>query len=336
MPPPGTSVAGEPERQTRRDRYRGCLIGLAVGDALGAPAEFATRDDLKVTYGPLGIVDFKPWGGHLAGAYTDDTQLALATAVGCLQAEQEWRRRGVRDPLSAVWRRYVAWYATQSDPRRRRNPGQTCLSALAAADERRPSPARNDSKGCGAVMRTAPVGLASCLGDPFAWGVKLGRLTHGHPGGYLPAGFVARVVCDVLVGVRLATAVDDAIADLRTYADHEETLTRVEHARALAASDVPPRAAIPALGEGWVGEEALAIALYCALSLGGEFKPAVLAAVNHDGDSDSTASICGAMLGAQLGLHAIPGHWVDGVEDGAEILRLADVMWQVLGGGDKQ
>ena len=329
-------MALEPEDETSRDRYRGCLIGLAVGDALGAPAEFVSRDDLRATYGPLGIVDFKPWGGFPPGTYTDDTQLALATAVGCLQAEQEWHRRGVRDPLSAVWRRYVAWYATQSDPRRRRGPGQTCLSALAGGDERRPTVARNDSKGCGAVMRTAPVGLAACLGDPFAWGVKLGRLTHGHPSGYLPAGFVARVVCDLLVGVRLPTAIDDALAELRTYEDHEETLAKVEQARALAAGDVPPKVALPALGAGWVGEEALAIALYCALSLGNEFKPAVLAAVNHDGDSDSTASICGAILGAQLGLHAMPSRWVDGVEDGREILRLADVMWRVLGPGDQR
>ena len=119
----GTSLAVGPEEETRRDRYRGCLIGLAVGDALGAPAEFVTRDDLRATYGPLGIVDFKPWGGFPPGTYTDDTQLALATAVGCVQAEQEWRHRGVRDPLSAVWRRYLAWYATQSDQRATPQPG---------------------------------------------------------------------------------------------------------------------------------------------------------------------------------------------------------------------
>jgi ADP-ribosylglycohydrolase len=322
---PGTSVAVEPEEETQRDRYRGCLIGLAVGDALGAPAEFESRDGLRATYGPLGIVDLKPWGGFPAGTYTDDTQLALATAVGCVQA--------VRDPLAAVWRHYVAWYAMQSDPRRRRNPGQTCLSALAGRDERRPTPARNDSKGCGAVMRTAPVGLAPCLGDPFAWGVKLGRLTHGHPSGYLPAGFVARLVSDLLPGARLEAAVDGAVAELRTYGGHGETLAKIEQARALAAEQAPPKAAVAALGAGWVGEEALAIALYCALSLGAEFKPAVLAAVNHDGDSDSTASICGAILGAQLGLHAIPGRWIDGVEDAGDILRLADVMWRVFGGG---
>ena len=329
----GTSAAAESEEETKRDRYRGCLIGLAVGDALGAPAEFESRDGLRATYGPLGIVDFKPWGGFPAGTYTDDTQLALATAVGCVQAEQEWRRRGVRDLLAAVWRHYLAWYAIQSDPRRRRNPGQTCLSALAGGDERRPTPARNDSKGCGAAMRTAPLGLAPCLGDPFAWGVKLGRLTHGHPSGYLPAGFVARLVGDLLAGARLEAAVDGAVAELRTYGGHGETLAKVEQARALAAEDAPPKAAVAALGAGWVGEEALAIALYCALSLGAEYKPAVLAAVNHDGDSDSTAAICGALLGAQLGLHAIPGRWIDGVEDGVEILRLADLMWRVFGGG---
>jgi ADP-ribosylglycohydrolase len=94
----------------------------------------------------------------------------------------------------------------------------------------------------------------------------------------------------------------------------------------VAGTDVTDVAGIPELGEGWVGEEALAIALFCALRYPHDWKSGVIAAVNHSGDSDSTGSICGAILGTALGVDAIPRGWVDVLENGDEIGTLAERM----------
>ena len=69
-------------------KYKGCLLGLAIGDALGAPVEFLRLQEIKKRYGKDGIADFHGWRGFKPGSYTDDTQMSLATAVGCLRAYQ--------------------------------------------------------------------------------------------------------------------------------------------------------------------------------------------------------------------------------------------------------
>ena len=84
----------------------------------------------------------------------------------------------------------------------------------------------------------------------------------------------------------------------------------------------PAHEAIKHIGEGWVGEEALGIAVYSALKYPDDFRRAVIAAVNHDGDSDSTGAITGNILGAYLGLSRIPPEWV-------EVIELKDVLIQI-------
>jgi ADP-ribosylglycohydrolase len=78
------------------------------------------------------------------------------------------------------------------------------------------------------------------------------------------------------------------------------------------------------IGEGWVGEEALAIAVYCALKYQDDLRGALIAAVNHDGDSDSTGAITGNILGAYLGANAIPQAWLKKLELREVITELAD------------
>ena len=82
--------------------------------------------------------------------------------------------------------------------------------------------------------------------------------------------------------------------------------------------------AIETLGEGWVGEEALAISIYCALKYQNDFEKAVITAVNHDGDSDSTGAITGNILGSYLGIKGIPLNWLREVELSEELTQLAD------------
>jgi ADP-ribosylglycohydrolase len=288
--------------------------------------EFLAAQAIRDRYGAGGIVGFAAWGAHPAGSYTDDTQMSLATAYGLLDAFRRQALDGTSDPVSSVHTAYLAWLSTQSDPRTRRAPGRTCLSALESGRRGAIGRPLNDSKGCGGVMRTAPAGLAFPAELAFQYGAEFAALTHGHPSGYLTGGYMAELVARLVEGTDLAAAVTTVLESLAAYEGHEETLERVRLAQVLAGSGEAPHEAIARLGLGWVGEEALAIAVYCALCSPADFRQAVTWAVNHSGDSDSTGSICGAMVGASLGAEGIPLSWRETVESHAEMSQLADTM----------
>ncbi|KJK21307.1 ADP-ribosylglycohydrolase [Burkholderiaceae bacterium 16] len=321
------------------------MLGGAVGDALGAPVEFMTHAEILERFGDGGITEYAPaYGG--VGTITDDTQMTLFTAEGLLRA---WVR-GVGSYPDAVARAYLRWLHTQgirpawhadlilAEPgwlcqqaalRSRRAPGNTCLSALEAM-MKLGEPARNNSKGCGGVMRVAPAGLFA-WGNPdhrsprhaFDLGAALAALTHGHPTGSLAGGVLAALVHELADRATLRDALRTAKACLAAQPDHEETLLAIMHAEQLAGSDVAHEDAIARLGEGWVAEEALAISIYCAL-VARDFRHGVILAVNHDGDSDSTGAITGNLLGALWGEEAIPHEWLAPLELREVIAELAD------------
>jgi ADP-ribosyl-[dinitrogen reductase] hydrolase len=325
-------------------RIRGCLLGGAVGDALGAAVEFDSIDRIRERFGPDGIADFAPAYGRV-GAITDDTQMTLFTAEGLLRAYTRAVSKGISHAPGVVDHAYARWLATQGERSRRwlredgpdgwligvaavherRAPGNTCLSAMRGGRPGSVDEPLNDSKGCGGVMRVAPAGLMGRAygADVFELGRDLAALTHGHPSGYLAAGAMAGIVALLLRGVPLGEALDQLETQLAAYANHEETLATLRAARALAASDTEPGpAAIATLGEGWVAEEALAIAVYCAL-VARDFAHGVRLAVNHSGDSDSTGAITGNLLGVMLADGAIPRAWLDALELREEIEQIA-------------
>jgi ADP-ribosylglycohydrolase len=123
----------------------------------------------------------------------------------------------------------------------------------------------NDSKGCGGVMRAAPVGLAFRPGDAFKHGAEFATITHGHPSGYLPAGFLAEIIAVILEGKSLTEAIEKSIMELKKYGGYQETLEKVKLAIELVGKEESIPNAIKKIGEGWVGEEALGISLYCVL-----------------------------------------------------------------------
>jgi ADP-ribosylglycohydrolase/protein-tyrosine phosphatase len=309
-----------------RSQFRGTMLGLAVGDALGAPVEFLPREEILRRYGPDGLAELRDWGGFPAGHYTDDTQMSLATAIGVIRTRQRFIDRGLTSLCDVVYQRYLAWRQTQYDPHESRAPGATCLSALDSGRIGTIGQPINDSKGCGGVMRTAPVGLALNVEDQFAFGAECAAITHGHPSGYLTAGYLSELVARLVRGCGLKSAVRATRHSLVNYEGHEETLRFVDRALEMADLDIPTDKAIAQLGQGWVGEEALAIALFCALRYPDDWKAAVLAAVNHSGDSDSTGSICGAILGASLGVESIPSLWIEQIENRDLLVKMADDM----------
>jgi ADP-ribosylglycohydrolase len=177
-------------------------------------------------------------------------------------------------------------------------------------------------------MRTAPAGLAFPADTAFRRGAEFAAITHGHPSGYLSAGFLSEMIALIIEGKKLKEAIPRSIKTLKTYDDHEETLGCVERALTLSAGQDPVEDSIAAIGEGWIGEEALAIALYCSLKFPRDWKSATLAAINHFGDSDSTGSITGAILGTLLGVESIPQKWVRGVENSETIRKIADDLFK--------
>ena len=340
-----------------RERSRGCLLGGAVGDALGAPVEFMRHSEIVAQFGAGGIADYVPAYGRL-GAITDDTQMALFTAEGALRAYIRWSLRGICHPPSVIHYAYLRWLHTQgvpvpkSSPKRgedllrgwliqqkelfaQRAPGRTCIHAL-GRDAAVGDPASNDSKGCGGVMRVAPIGMLfhsltqtdraardENYRRAFDLACDAAGLTHGHPTGQLTAGVMAALVFDLLDGTDLRSAIDRAQPLLQARDRHGETLAALMHAVALSQGDTSPADAIRQLGEGWVAEEALAIGLYCALKAT-DVETGVIMAVNHEGDSDSTGLIAGHLLGAIHGVSSIPQRWLDPLELRDVIEEVAD------------
>ncbi|SHK65401.1 ADP-ribosylglycohydrolase [Marinobacter antarcticus] len=344
---PWTSTT-EPKSITR-ERFLGCLLGGAVGDALGGAVEFLSRSQILQQFGEKGITDYVyAYGGR--GRITDDTQMTLYTAEGLLRGQMRGLDKGITSYTNTVAHAYIRWLATQGEQNQRvptpmdgwlhqhrelhhqRAPGMTCLSALrdmAQAGE----PAANDSKGCGGVMRVAPVGLfcwhfwgKSDTAKVFEMGADIAALTHGHPSGYLTGGVLAVLIFALADGATLMEALDHVRALLVLHRGHEEALQAIDNAVRLSTAGISHPEAIRLLGEGWVAEEALAVSLYCAL-VAESFEQAIILAVNHDGDSDSTGAITGNILGAMQGTRVIPERWLDPLELRDVIEVMASDLW---------
>jgi ADP-ribosylglycohydrolase len=135
------------------------------------------------------------------------------------------------------------------------------------------------------------------------------------------------IVAQLVDGRGLESAVLAAIDRLRHEEDHAETVAALDGALLAWGAEPPTSKVVGARGGGWVAEEALAIAVYCALAAERDFTTGIRLAVNHSGDSDSTGAITGNLLGAMLGVDAIPSRWLERLELRDEIQRIADDLW---------
>ncbi|WP_371502398.1 ADP-ribosylglycohydrolase family protein [Kitasatospora sp. NBC_00374] len=344
-----------------RTRVRGCLLGGAIGDALGFPVEGLTMTTIEARYGEKGITGPVPDRDGVVGRISDDTQLTLFTAEGRLRGYARAMAKGIGGAETAlVMDAYLCWLDTQEHPApppadglrhrsgrlreepwlyARRAPGRACLSGLRHAhtpDPRSPidgtpGPVNPDSKGCGTVMRSAPFGFTGGDGrHAFDLAARCAQITHGHPTGYYAAAAFAAMISRLVEGDSLPVAVARALELLAGHPGHEETTAALRRAVDLAAAGPADPATVESLGAGWVAEEALAIAVYAALARTDHWprrtpiESAFLLAVNHSGDSDSTGAICGNLLGAHYGDILLPPQWLAGIEGRAVIARLAD------------
>ena len=324
-----------------RDSFRGCLLGGAIGDALGAPVEFLSRAEIRGRYGGQGIERFDVAYGR-EGAITDDTQMTMFTAEGLLQAVRLRRSGSDERPEGVVHRAYLRWLRTQHFTARLsssgsetsgwlihvpalhacRAPGATCLTALGSGLIGRPGQSFNNSKGCGGVMRIAPCALVKEW-DPYELGRDVAAITHGHPSGYLAAGALAVIVRTVLEGHDVAKGVSAALVRLVPETGGGQCVEALRKATGLWKARGPD-GDVETLGQGWVAEEALAIGVYAAMVGETDLRKGFTTAVNHSGDSDSTGAIAGNILGAIHGEEALSQLSLGDLELRDEIIRLAD------------
>ncbi|MCT9093166.1 ADP-ribosylglycohydrolase family protein [Streptomyces sp. ASQP_92] len=333
--------------RSARQTATGALIGLALGDALGFPTEFNDVPAILATCGP-----WREMALPTPAIVTDDTQMTLALGRGIRTAMD----RGLLGPLRLerpVREEFVDWYHS---PENNRAPGRTCLVACAQLDRGLPwqQASRLDSKGCGANMRVAPIGLVPGLSEEQRAGAAQlqAALTHGHPTALAASDLTARAVFLLaqgadpmgLVGQLRSYAYENRsryherwLGDLWTYAQDptpghfiargwDECLDALD--RVLKALRTPSPETDPCLdtGDGWVAEEAFATALLCFLLFPDEPLTALRRAACTQGDSDSIACLTGAFAGAHLGVAAWPKEWAERIEYRSELLTLG-ALW---------
>lgn len=344
------------DKQQLQNKIRGSITGGAIGDALGYPIEFVySFNDICARYGKEGITDFDmsyPWleSEEKKALFSDDTQMTLYTAEGLLEAERNGK------PIApTVCNAYLAWYAHQAGRKvkisyqsklseieelnQNRAPGNTCLSALAAIHAGKEP--QNASKGCGGIMRVAPVGLYGAAhdwspADTARLAGELAELTHLHPLSTYSSATLAVIV-------QLCASSEDAVdkemfkgivdKSLKIVSDvygadaaaMDEFLKIVGNAMSLENDPQSDWQIIEdRIGEGWVAEETLAIALFSTLRHVDDFSGCLISAVNHGGDSDSTGAVAGNIIGAILGDDAIPGKFKKEIQLRDLLLHAAD------------
>ena len=326
-------------KNDRKNRIMGSLIGGAIGDALGYQIEFKRNiQDKEVTK----YKDDK-------GIISDDTQMTLFTANGLIWRETRGAMRGIALlPPDAVYEAYLDWLDTQNNTNNHdkkvswikdikelnipRAPGNTCISALSSGKKGTIDDLINDSKGCGGIMRVAPLGLY--MRNPEYAGkyaAEISAITHGHPLANIPSYVFATMIYFILnEKLSIEKALNKAIIQYKEKfnvydkKNNDYFINLVEKAVRLSKNNSSDLDAIAELGEGWVAEEAFAIAIYSCLKYQNSFEDAIVCAVNHDGDSDSTGAIAGNIIGVYLGYDSIPKYYIDNLELKDVICELAE------------
>lgn len=324
------------------DKIRGSLMAGAAGDALGYAVEFKKFKDITSHYGGRGITRFE-LNERGKAEISDDTQMTLFTANGLLMGLTRGAMRGIGGvPEDYVQFAYMDWYRTQCGVKEHavdhtwlvklpemachRAPGGTCLNACEALISGKA--VKNDSKGCGGIMRVAPHALLSAsynLQGRLIYSPQMiakaggivAEVTHKHPLGFLPAALlnvfvykiaqltVEQVQRDIEALVMESLAIMD-FAYRGKYRNARQYIRELTYkALGLARANLSDVEAIAQLGGGWVAEETWAIALYATVRHIDSVEEAIIAAVNHDGDSDSTGAVAGNIMGAIYGFDHI-------------------------------
>jgi ADP-ribosylglycohydrolase len=270
---------------------------------------------------------------------------------GLVWADERAIRKGVYAYIPCLFYSYQKWYYTQTGKLAdqaydfllkgeildweelfaRRGAGETSLKALGGSIQNKYGTIKNrinNSKGCGSVMRVAPIGLYFWKNENMAFriGAESGALTHGHIDAILSAGYYACFIANIVAGATVKEAAANALKRLQDEKGSESCAEIIRKALKMSASSLPVIKAMEEIGEGYTADEAAALAVYLAVRFHDDFDGAVLAATTYHGNKDSIAPITGNALGAYLGVSAIPQKWIyelelaDLINHGADLL----------------
>jgi ADP-ribosylglycohydrolase len=281
-----------------QQQARAIIYGLALGDALGWPIEFLSMQKINIIYGPDGIKE--PPNPALV---TDDTQTTLAITEALIDVGEH----DVDTIMAAVTRRLIAW---SNSPDNDRAPGHTVTEAVRTLEAGVPwRESGGQAKGDGSDLRVATIGFLY-QHDPdklrevaHATGIAT-HLNEASDAAAIAAAYLIKLALDGVLPDEYIEHTLEFTKGIST--EFDEVLRRVAH----VIEWTDEMAAITHLGSGWYGEEAVAMAVYCAIRHCDSFTRALRRAVNIPGDSDSVGCITGGIMGAQLGLAAIPPDWI--------------------------
>ncbi|MFF7238218.1 ADP-ribosylglycohydrolase family protein [Streptomyces collinus] len=335
-------VWGRAEQQDFRSRVRGTLLGVAVGDALGGPADALALDEIRSAYGPEGLLDLA-FGSGRRGTVTHHTQLTLFSVDGLIRAQVR-RDTGAWHPPTDLHRAYLRWAATQRDwgpDERRKDDGWLAREEwlYARREPTRPlliglgdetmgtleSPKNPGELGPEAVARSAPFGLLVGWEPQLViqLAVECAAQTHGHPIAYLSAGAYAVIVHALACGESLDGAVQRALALLAARPGHQPVSDALQHALGAVRQGLPGPARVEELAGDGTADGLLAASVYCAL-VGEDVRHGLCLAVNQGGPSAAAGALTGGLLGALHGETALPPAWLAELEGRPTLLELAD------------
>lgn len=309
-----------------KNRFAGCLLGLAIGDSMGSAVEGWTAHRVRSLTLPVDEFLDELWSKS-RGRWTDDTKMALALAESIVEA------KGFNPEIAA--KNYLEWFLS-GDWRGMGNTTYKSMSNLKAGLSWEKSGIRAESAaGNGTAMRVAPIGLL----DAF----DLARLkedaesdaiiTHNNKeainGSVAIAFAIARLVRGGLEPGRLPS-------EMAAMTKDTEVSLHLRQAQRLFTAGTVADEAILELGTSGYVVETVASAVYCFISSPDNFDLVIYNAIRGGKDTDTTAAVAGALAGAHLGVRKISDKWVATVEDGPEIVSLAENIYMVATGGKGQ
>lgn len=327
----------------RDDKIKGCIFGGAIGDALGFPVEFLSRQQIIEKYGDSGISNYEINSNSNTALISDNTQLSIYTASAIIKCRNDKSNKflkyiydgyldwvnfqcGISNFSSFTWISKIETFHSY------RAPGSTCITALRSGAMGTIEKPLNQSKGCGGIMRVAPIGLLfdNKLNNILKidlLGAKAAAITHGHPLGYITAFLFVHIINRIVFNnYELEQSILEALFYTKqsfcNYKEMDYLENKIKQSIKLAKENCDDDYAYRILGEGWIAEETLSIAIFCALKYKNDFNKAICASVNHNGDSDSTGSICGNILGSYLGFTKIPLKFLDKLEETKSLNRI--------------
>ncbi|SPD74797.1 ADP-ribosylglycohydrolase [uncultured Desulfobacterium sp.] len=285
------------------DKAKGIIYGLAIGDALGRLTEFKSLPQIMSVFGRDGITDLPD-----PALYTDDTQMSIAIAEALIKAGYQ----DIASIMTAVRDEFIKW---RHSPENNRTPGNACLTGISNMEKglHWAESGVTGSKGCGSAMRVASIGYLYQKDPEKLKDVakSTGICTHRHQTADAACIGAAYLIKLALDGI----SPDQMITELLSFTEgisreFDKAILKIEEC--LNWED--EEEALKYLGEGWIGEEAVALALYCFLRYPDDYKKVVIRGANTNGDSDSIACIGGSISGAYLGVGAIPDDWIQRIE----------------------